>query len=109
MYVIRKKGTHEVYSVAEKNDTVIPESYELVTTPGLMEDLVSPVHPNLCTFDKDIFTINQVAVDADEKLKVKNMIEDKISKEKDSIVRKQAVVNLMRAGELPIDYKDKEQ
>lgn len=57
-YVIVHKKTKEVYTVSGRNDTVVPEGYEVVMLPRKIESGDFPVSPNLCYYDNGRFKPN---------------------------------------------------
>lgn len=87
LVVIYNKSTKEVYSVSEKDDTIIPEGYEKVVTSGNLSDFTdeNPLNYKFVNkkFVKDIDKISkqeQKKTEDKEKSDEEKLIQDRIEK-----------------------------
>lgn len=65
VYIIYNKETSEVYSVSEKNDTVVPEGYVLVEEKGNIKQLGLSKNPSYYTYENGDFIVNNDKLNED--------------------------------------------
>jgi hypothetical protein len=96
MFVIYNNTSKEVYSVGDKDDTVIPEGYSLVEVEGQIGTYKFPSHPCNCYFKDSTFVVNQNKLDEIENIKIANAKEALIQEK----IREMAVAELKAEGKI---------
>lgn len=65
VYVIYDSETNEVYSVSEKNDTVVPEGKVVAEIGGTIRQLGLSQNPCYYTYENGIFIVNNDKINED--------------------------------------------
>jgi len=68
VYVIYDKNTEAVYTVSEKDDTVVPDGYEKDVLPGTLEDCAFVENPTLYDYMNKKFILSVQRVSEKEKV-----------------------------------------
>jgi len=98
IYIIVDKNTKEIFSVSEKNDTLIPEGKELIVKQGSFETYPFPEHPANLKFISGKFIVNTEKINKEYQEKVKKEKKDKEEKLITERMRKIARDQLVQEG-----------
>lgn len=101
MFVIRKKDTKEIFTVADKNDFVLSNDYESLNIKERLADLKLDMHPCFYKYDaQNGFVLISEKVQQEQERIKNSERENKIQTEMNRILREQAIQNLKARGEI---------
>jgi len=93
IYVIYNNETGEVYTISEKDDTVIPEGYSKEVLQGGFSNYDFQYNPTYYKFKSKKFIVNTKKISDEEKIK-QEMIEKENKKKQDKIKAKEKLKGL---------------
>ena len=100
LYIIVDTETQEIFTVSEKNDTVLPDGKELVILEGDFETYPFPDHPSNCKLINNKFIVNTEKVNKEYQ---DSLIAEEIAEEEAMVqekMRKLAIDKLKEEGKV---------
>lgn len=98
LYVIYKTATGEVYTVSEKDDTILPDGHAKVVLAGTPKDLFPQDHPTNYKYENGQFVRNMAKIAAEEEKKAAEDAEKQEEEQIQKRIRKVAMDQLKAEG-----------
>jgi len=98
LYIIVDSQSREIFTVSEKNDTLLPDGKELVILEGDFETYPFPEHPSNCKLINNKFIVNTEKVNKEYQDKIKREKKNKKDKLITERMRKIARDQLVEEG-----------
>jgi len=98
LYIIVDSQSREIFTVSEKNDTLLPDGKELVILEGDFETYPFPEHPSNCKLINNKFIVNTEKVNKEYQDKIKREKKNKKDKLITERMRKIARDQLVQEG-----------